>query len=172
MMKLPSPDQAPKAAACPPAHISAVLIIGILCAASLRAGNQPARASASADLGVGTEVVLTEPGTMLRDGERQIPSRGERIFKVERLGNGFADVSTEDGAIRGWVEIGQVLPLEKGAEYFSGKIAADPKDAQAYQARGRIWIEKEDWERGLADLDAAIRLAPADAKRGLAASLA
>ena len=163
-MRQPSPDQAPKAVACPAVNISVVLVIGIVFSASLRAGDQPARATASADLGVGAEVVLTEPGTMLRDGERQIPSRGERIFKVERLGNGFADVSTEDGAIRGWVDIGQVLPLEKGAEYFSGKIAADPKDAQAYQARGRIWIEMEDWERALADLDAAIRLAPADAK--------
>src|SRR5271157_5025207 len=115
MMRQPFPDQAPTAAACPAANISVVLAIGILLSASLRAGNQPARASASADLGVGAEVVLTEPGTMLRDEERQIPSRGERVFKVERLGNGFADVSTEDGAIRGWVEIGQVLPLEKGA---------------------------------------------------------
>ena len=110
------------------------------------------------------EVVLTETGTMLRDGEKQIPSRGERIFKVQRLGNGFADVSTEDGTIHGWVEIDHVLPLEKGTECFTGKIAANPKDAQAYQARGRIWIEKEDWKRALADLDAAIRLAPADAK--------
>ncbi len=105
MRRQPSPDQAAKAAACPPAHISAVLIFGILCAALLRAGDQPARASASADLGIGTEVVLTEPGTMLRDGEKQIPNRGERIFKIQRLGNGFADVATEDGAIRGWVEI-------------------------------------------------------------------
>ncbi len=163
-MRQPSLDQAPKAAACPPAHISAVLVIGILCTASLRAGGQPARASGNADLGVGMEVVLTEPGTMLRDGEKQIPSRGERIFKVERLGNGFADVSTEDGTIRGWVEMDHVLPLEKGTEYFTGKIAANTKDAQAYQTRGRIWIEKEDWERALSDLDAAIRLAPADAR--------
>ncbi len=158
------PEPAPKAAACPAAHISAVLVIGIFCTASLRAGDQPTGASASADLNVGTEVVLTEPGTMLRDGEKQIPNRGERIFKVERLGNGFADISTEDGTLRGWVETDRVLPLEKGTEYFSGKIAANPKDAQAYQARGRIWIEKEDWERALADLDAAIRLAPADAR--------
>jgi len=135
----------------------------IFCSASLRTGDQPARASASADLDVGMEVVLTETGTMLRDGEKQIPSRGERIFKVQRLGNGFADVSTEDGTIRGWVDMDHVLPLEKGAEYFSGKIAANPKDSQAYQARGRIWIEKEEWERALADLDEAIRLAPADA---------
>ena len=79
-MRQPSPDQAPKAVACPAVNISVVLVIGIVFSASLRAGDQPARASASADLGVGAEVVLTEPGTMLRDGERQIPSRGERIF--------------------------------------------------------------------------------------------
>ena len=124
-MKQPSPDQAHKAVACPAANISVVLAIGILFSASLWAGDHSARASASADLGVGAEVVLTEPGTMLRDGERQIASRGERIFKVQRLGNGFADVSTEDGAIRGWVEMDHVLPLEKGAEYFSGKIVAN-----------------------------------------------
>jgi len=163
MMKQPSPDRDPEVAAFRAAHIFAALLIGVLCSPSVRAGGQPARASASANLGVGAEVVLTEPGTMLRDGEKQIPCHGERIFKVNRLGNGFADVSTEDGTIRGWVEMDHVLPLEKGAEYFSAKIAANPKDAQAYQARSRIWIEKEDWERAQADLDEAIRLAPADA---------
>ncbi len=104
-MRQPSPDPAPKPAAFLPAHIFAVLVIGVLGSAPLRAGEQPAPVSARADLGVGTEVVLTEPGTMLRDGEKQIPNRGERIFKIQRLGNGFADVATEDGAIRGWVEI-------------------------------------------------------------------
>jgi tetratricopeptide (TPR) repeat protein len=163
-MKLPSPDRASNFVACPVATDCVILAIGIFCTLSLRAADQPASVSAGADLGVGAEVVLTEPGTMLRDGQRQIPSRGERIFKVERLGNGFADVSTEDGTIRGWVEIDHVVPLEKAVEYFSGKIAVNPKDAQAYQARGRIWIEKEDWEHALADLDAAIRLAPADAR--------
>jgi len=101
---------------------------------------------------------------MLRDGEKQISSRGERIFKVQRLDNGFADVSTEDGTIRGWVEVDHLLPLEKGTEYFTAKIAANPKDAQAYQDRGRIWIEKEDWEHALSDLEAAIRLAPSHAR--------
>ena len=145
-MRQPSPDQAPKAAACPPAHISAVLVIGILCSATLRAGDQPARIRQCRSR-YRDGCCAHRTGNHARDGERQIPSRGERIFKVERLGNGFADVSTEDGAIRGWVEMDHVLPLDKGTEYFTGKIAANPKDAQAYQARGRIWIEKEDWER-------------------------
>ena len=101
--------------------------------------------------------MLTEPGTMLRDGERQLSSRGESIFRVERLEREFADIATDDGTVRGWVDVDRILPLDKAMDYFNGKIAKDPKDAQAYKARGQIWIEKEQWDRALADLDSALR---------------
>ena len=142
----------------------ALLVVGLFLAGSLQAGDKPGPGSPMAELAVGTDVVLTEPGTMLRDGERQFSSRGERIFRVERLEGGFADIATEDQTVRGWVEVDRILPLGKAIGFFNGKIAKDPKDAQAYQARGQIWIEKEEWDRALADLDSALRLAPSDPK--------
>ena len=111
-----------------------VLSLGMLLGpASRSSGDQPTGAPGAPDLSIGADVVLTEPSAVLLDGQRQVPSRGERIFKVQRLGNGYADVSTDDGTVRGWVDLDHVLPLEKGIEYFNAKIAANPKDAQAYQ---------------------------------------
>ena len=107
-------------------------------------------------------MVLKDSRTPLRDGDRELPNRGECLFRIARLGADMADIVTEDGTVRGWVKTDQILPLETAAEHFSRRIAAAPGDGEAYQTRGRIWIEKEEWDRALADLDAAIRLAPDD----------
>jgi tetratricopeptide (TPR) repeat protein len=164
VMRKMAVSQDPQASRISAAVRASILILGILACRPLHAGSDPTREASPADLSVRAMVLLKDPGTALRDGDRQFPNRGERLFRVERLGGGFADIATEDGTIRGWVEVDQLLTLGKAAEQLDRKIAADPNDAQAYLLRGRIWIEKEEWDRALADLDAAIRLAPADAK--------
>ena len=136
------------------------LVLGSLLAGSPGVAENPDSISPQAELTVGTEVVLAEPGTMLRDGDRQLPSRGECVFRVERLERGFADIATDDRSVRGWVQLDQVLPLDKAIDHFSRIIARDPKDAEAYQARGQIWIEKEQWDNALTDLGMALELAP------------
>ncbi|MGC8641867.1 MAG: tetratricopeptide repeat protein [Isosphaeraceae bacterium] len=136
------------------------VVAGLYLAGPPRADGGPAAAPTSAELMVGAEVVLTEPETMLLDGERKLPSRGERLFHVERLLREYADIATEDRTVRGWVAINQILPLDRAINYFNKKIVGDPKDAEAYHARGQIWIEKEQWDKALADIDSALRLAP------------
>jgi tetratricopeptide (TPR) repeat protein len=115
-------------------------------------------------LAVRALVVLKEPGAVLRDGDRELPSRGECLFRIARLGAGIADIVGQDGGVRGWVKVDDILPLESAAEHFSRLIAAAPGDAQSYLSRGRVWIEKEQWDRALADIDAAIRLKPSMAR--------
>lgn len=87
---------------------ASILILGILACRPLHASSDPTREASPADLNVRAMVVLKDPGTALRDGDRQLPNRGERLFRVERLGKGFADIATEDGTIRGWVEVDQL----------------------------------------------------------------
>jgi tetratricopeptide (TPR) repeat protein len=129
-----------------------------------RADDRPAIAKADTDLEIGSAVIDTDPDMPLLDGSRQVSARGEIVFTVKRWANGYVEVATEDNAVRGWLEIDRVLPLDKATARLTDRLAANPSDARAYQARGRIWIENEDWERALADLDAAVRLAPADAR--------
>ncbi len=152
---------APKCDAFP---VALIVLVMLLASASQSFADRPVEAPGNADLSIGADVVLTEPDTVLLDGQRQVPNRGERIFKVQRLGNGYADVATDDGTVRGWVEVNHVVPLDKGIAYFSDKIAASPKDAQAYEGRARVWMEKEDWDHAVADFDAALRLEPGNAK--------
>ena len=130
--------------------------------ATIRAGSDSAEKPAVPQLSVQSMVVLKDLRTPLRDGDRALPNRGECLFRIARLGADMADIVTEDGTVRGWVSIDQILPLETAAEHFSRRIAAAPGDSEAYQTRGRILIEKEEWDRALADLEEASRLAPED----------
>jgi tetratricopeptide (TPR) repeat protein len=125
-------------------------------------GNPPEIASAG--LAIGDHVILEDPATTLRDGDSSVGSGGERLFKIERLSAPFAALATSDGSVRGWVKLDQILPLDRAIEHFSRKLRADTRDRDAYLARGRVWIEKREWDRALADLGAAIRLAPGDAR--------
>jgi tetratricopeptide (TPR) repeat protein len=146
------------------ATLPGALVLAVVLTGPLRAHDKPEATDPPVPLEVGSEVVLTEPGTMLRDGPRQLSNQGERIFRIERLDRQFADISTEDRTVRGWVEVDQILPLDKAIGHFSERIAQNPKDAQAYQARAQIWIEKEEWDRALSDLDTAIRVVQDDHK--------
>jgi len=147
-----------------PAVIAVILGVGLLVSAPVQAGGDPARRSADPELAVQARVVLKDLRTPLRDGDRELPSRGECLFRIARLGPDMADIVAENGTVRGWVKIDQILPLEAAAEHFSRRIASAPRDCEAYQTRARIWIEKEAWDRALSDLDTAIRLAPADSR--------
>ena len=114
---------------------------------------------------VGSRVALKAPGTSLLDGDRKLSSRGELVFRVERTGGDYADIAAEEGDLRGWVPSDQVVPLEHAAAYYTRRLQADPNDAWAYLARGRVAFEAREWDRAIADLDEAVRLAP-DEPRG------
>jgi tetratricopeptide (TPR) repeat protein len=109
---------------------------------------------------VGTRVALKEPGTALRDGDRQLSSRGETIFRVERIEGAFADVASTIGGVRGWVAADQLLPIGLAFDHFSRKIETRPGEATTYLARGRINVERKELEPAIADFTEAIRLDP------------
>jgi tetratricopeptide (TPR) repeat protein len=128
------------------------------------AGDGSAGEPEASGLVVGAEVVLTDPSTSIRAGDRTISPRGERLFRVERLDAGLAAITTSDRMIQGWVNVDQILPLDRAAEHFTRRIAAAPKDVDAYLARAAIKLEGNECDRALVDLDTAVRLAPTDAR--------
>jgi tetratricopeptide (TPR) repeat protein len=140
------------------------LVISLVLAGSAhcRAIDQPANESANTGLEVGDRVALKDLSTALLDGDRSVPNRGESVFRVERIGGEHADIATDDGTVRGWVRTDQIVPVESASAFYSRKIEADPKDAQAHAARGQIWVQQKKWDRALADLDEAIKLSPQD----------
>jgi tetratricopeptide (TPR) repeat protein len=142
--------------------LAAFLSLGIPCPGLTRAGDKPGHEAVASRLAVGARVALKEPGTVLWDGDRKLSSRGETVFRIERTGGDHADIASDEGGVRGWVHADQIIPLELAGAHYTRKIEADPRDAQAYLARGRIAIETSDWDRALADLDEAIRLAPGE----------
>jgi tetratricopeptide (TPR) repeat protein len=106
------------------------------------------------------------------DGDRKLSSRGETVFRVERIGGEYAEIASADGGVRGWVAADQILPIELARDHFTRKIEAEPGDAAAYLARGRIANERKEIDSAIADFTEAIRrdpkLAAAYRDRGLA----
>ena len=142
--------------------LTMVISLGLFGSTHCRAVDQPANEPVAAGLEVGDRVALKDLSTSLLDGDRPVPNRGESVFRVERIGGEHADIATDDGTVRGWVRTDQIVPVESASTFYSRKIEADPKDAQARAARGQIWIEQKKWDRALADLDEAIQLSPQD----------
>jgi tetratricopeptide (TPR) repeat protein len=165
-------------AACPAARPfgiatgAALLILVLSCPGLTLAADDPGHESLRPRPEVGARVALKEPGTPLRDGDRKLSNRGETIFRVERTEGDYADVASEQGGVRGWVETDEVVPIELARDVYTRKLETDPGDARVYLARGRIAIEKKDLETAIADFTAAIRLDPrlalAYRERGLA----
>ncbi|WP_165220139.1 tetratricopeptide repeat protein [Aquisphaera insulae] len=116
----------------------------------------------AAPIVVGSKVLLKDPDTPLRDGEKELPGKGECLFRVARLGEGMADIEADGGGARGWIGIDQIVPLESAEGFLSRRLAADPKDTEALRSRARVRIESDELDRALADLDAAIRIEPSD----------
>jgi Caspase domain len=53
-------------------------------------------------------------------------------------------------------------PPAEDLRFFEDKIRRNPRDADAFSSRGRLYLRFRDYGRGIVDLDEAIRLKPAD----------
>jgi hypothetical protein len=53
-------------------------------------------------------------------------------------------------------------PPAEDLRFFDDKIRRNPRDADAFSSRGRLYLRFRDYARGIGDLDEAIRLKPAD----------
>ena len=116
----------------------------------LVAGGGPA-----ADAKVGDVVVVITP-TDLR------PAKGEPT----RLSPGTCLTVTKDGLTVSMGKVGRidpaaVVPLAAATAHFTRRIEANPRDAAAWLARGKVAFHRNELDRAIADLDESLRLAPA-----------
>jgi Tfp pilus assembly protein PilF len=111
-------------------------------------------------------------------GKRVLVKRdGARIHGFDARGqkdlgtlSGIA-YTVENEVVGGWLRVRErgrmafvakadVVPLEGAVDYFSERLKADAKDAEALDRRAWAWHEKGQHDRALADQNEAVRLAP------------
>jgi tetratricopeptide (TPR) repeat protein len=57
----------------------------------------------------------------------------------------------------GWIHRRNVIPRDQAVAYFSERLLRDPRDADAYRARGKALLSLGDTKRALADFNEALR---------------
>jgi tetratricopeptide (TPR) repeat protein len=111
-------------------------------------------------LGPGTEVVLKDPETPIRDREWLTTNRDHLTFVIEHVEGERLLVASRDKRLCGWLRRDQVVALESAIDYFTREIDRIPHHADAYWMRGRVWAYRAEDERAIADFDQAIQLRP------------
>ena len=64
------------------------------------------------------------------------------------------------GDVRGWVKAADVIPFDRAIDHFTAEIRDHPQSGWAYQMRGLIHYDRQEYDLAIADDDAAIKLSP------------
>jgi len=112
----------------------------------------------------GKAVILTRAGVKMqaREGEKIAPKTSgvakDLVFQV---------LKDEDGRLRidsrrqqGWIQKSDAVLYDQAVDYFTKKLADDPKNSHALTARGLALLSKKQSDKALADFDKAIQLDP------------
>jgi len=109
-------------------------------------------------------VLLTRPGVKLElpEAEKIAPKTAglarDLMFQVLTDRGGRLAISSRRQ--QGSIARSDAIPFDQAVEYFTKKLAADPKDSHALTARGMALASKNEADKALADLDKAIQLDP------------
>jgi tetratricopeptide (TPR) repeat protein len=122
----------------------------------------PARADD--DSWTGKTVILARAGVELTapDGEDTLPRVAglakEFVYYVKHEKNGRLRIQSrrQDG----WIDSGDVVPFDRAIDFFTDRIADDPRDSHAYTARGTAFASMNELDKAVADFSEAIRLDP------------
>ena len=115
------------------------------------------------DSWAGRRIMTKVPGTLIGHGDRfgrsiYVAELTDLVYTVRSERNGWLLVRHR--GVEGWLYKDQAILLEDAVSYFSMRIRANNGDALALAFRGRAWKEEGELERGLKDLNEAIRLDP------------
>ena len=128
-----------------------------------RTSKPDAKAEASGALAVGNEVVLKSFRIALDDDGRQVPSWGQKSFRIERIEGERVRISSQDKSKLGW-KFGEFnatsRSISQAIDFFTAEIVREPNNFDALWSRAQLWVEGKDDDRALADYDQLIRLAP------------
>ena len=112
----------------------------------------------------GKTVILVRPGVELQapEGEKIAPKTSgvakDLMFQAQKDEDGRLRISSRRQ--EGWIAKSDAVVFDQAVEYFTKKLAADPKDSHAYTARGIVLSSKKEGDKALADFNEAIRRDP------------
>ncbi len=113
-------------------------------------------------IAVGSQVIPKSRAMTLRVGNKVVASTEVvRVLRVERIDRDWLWVVAE--GLKGWVRARDVVPLDQAVAFFAQEIQSDPRDPWAYQMRGLVYYLEHNYDKALADADAALDLDPKDA---------
>lgn len=134
----------------PKVHDAFSVCLLILCWCSFAQAQAPVRA-----------IVAAPYSPQLKVGDKVVGGWSTMECLIERTQGDWAWIHTEDGK-EGWVRSSEVVPLAKAIDYFTQKIEADPRNAGWRQTRAVAYQRQGKLDEAIADITAAINLAPAD----------
>lgn len=104
---------------------------------------------------------------------------GDRVFWKDgtRASDGFQEIGIERFAFpstvrevkndflflgAGWINEEDALSVDEALEYFNQRVAEHPDEPAYWNNRGRVWEEKKEFAKAIADYNEAAKLAPED----------
>jgi tetratricopeptide (TPR) repeat protein len=112
---------------------------------------------------IGTRVVQVVPHLKLRTGSALVSPEHRLFYRVEQVNGPSVELSAEENGLKGWVSADQVIPVQKGMDFFTALLRANPENPFAHAMRAVLCRDRKDFGAALDDLDAAIRLDSNDA---------
>jgi tetratricopeptide (TPR) repeat protein len=112
---------------------------------------------------VGTRVVPKTEDFAIKAGN-QVIERSQKvitIYRVERVNGTWLWLHAP--GISGWAKMSDIIPYDRAIDYFTGVIRADPFHDFAYTIRALVWLDKNELDFALGDLNEAIRIDPGHA---------
>ena len=111
---------------------------------------------------VGKRVVQKLSNFTLRQNGETAPRTESliRVYVVERVFGPTVWLHTEGNGPTGWAPGDQVAPIDQAIEFFTNEVRANPRDAFSYVMRGRVWRDRREIDKAMADYTAAIGLDP------------
>ncbi|HVW00336.1 MAG TPA: tetratricopeptide repeat protein, partial [Planctomycetaceae bacterium] len=103
--------------------------------------------------------VLTKSTVPLKVLDKVVDDGTEsHIYKVTHVNGKWLWLTS--GSVAGWVQASDVVWYDTAIDFFTREIQRNPANARARLQRGRVWDDKEDLGKALADYSEAIRLDP------------
>ena len=135
----------------------------------------PAVVQAQPDSGwIGKRVVQKSRNFSLHIENRVVEGRNPavNIYRVDRIDGPWLWLKAEGEMLSGWVLTDDVVTVERGLDYFTDQIRANPTDAFAYLLRARLWADKKEFDIALSDYTESIRHDSDDSRSYLGRGLA
>ncbi len=115
------------------------------------------------------QLVVIKDDYPIKIGNQVVPTHGFVLYSVKHVQGDWLWIVS--GGVEGWVPASRVVLFDQAIEFYTQEIMTNPGNSAAWNHRGAIWREQNQYDRAIDDFDEAIRLDPSSAaytNRGMA----